>query len=301
MTVCYPLIRGRAMRVTRLNGCGATVPGSQSVVVSKGFISVGLTANTEEGEDIQVTNANGDLCIYDIPAPRFTGYEVEINLCGVDPSLINLLTGQTLVDDPTSAGGDSPSRIGFRINSGINLDSSGFALELWTGIAGSACEDGEQSYGYLLIPFIKGGVLGDFTVENGAVNFVVQGAISKDGSAWGVGPFDVVTDDNGDPSPLVTAIDPKDHLHVQTTTIAPPTDQCGGQPLGSEATGATEVEGGEATLTPANSYAPYDLADAATGFTASPNTAWDTGSYVLTESGQHIYWNGTAWAAGDAP
>lgn len=406
---CFSLIRGRAMRVTRLNGCGAVVPGSQSQVVTKGFISVGLTSNTEEGEAISITNANGDVCISDTPAPKFTGYGVEINLCGVDPSLIGILTGQPLVQDPDTGTGSPAEYLGFRVNSGVSLDDSGFGLELWSGVPAAACGvGGTQQYGYFLLPYLKGGVIGDFTVENGAINFTITGAQTKDGAGWGVGPYDVVnavgtnevqtatitgtptggnfkltfegdetanilfsataatvatalqaldsigpdgvavtggpgpgtpyvitfvgplagqnvslitatntftggtTPDiavvettpgaTGGPSPLVTAIDSKDHLHLQLTTIAPPTDVCGAQAVGSEATGATEVSGAAATLTPDNSYAPWDLADANSGtFTADPATAWDTGSYVLTESGAKIYWNSTTWVAGVAP
>lgn len=407
---CFSLIRGRAMRVTRLNGCGAVVPGSQSQVVTKGFISVGLTSNTEEGEAISITNANGDVCISDTPAPKFTGYGVEINLCGVDPSLIGILTGQPLVQDPDTGSGSPAEYLGFRVNSGVSLDDSGFGLELWSGVPAAACGvDGGQQYGYFLLPYLKGGVIGDFTVENGAINFTITGAQTKDGAGWGVGPYDVVnavgtnevqtvtitgtptggsftlsydgaesgaiaynatasavatalaavtglsadsvsvtggpgpgtpyvvtfvgplaaqnvstlvgdgaaltggtspdvTVDvttpgaEGGASPLLTAIDSKDHLHLQLTTIAPPTDVCGAQAVGSEATGATEVVGAAATLTPANSYAPWDLADANTGtFTASPGTAWSTGSYVLTESGQKIHWDSSTWVAGVAP
>jgi hypothetical protein len=300
MTKCFPLIRGRTLRATKLDGCGNTVPGSQSQVVTDGYISVALTANTEEGEEIQITNAAGKICISDIPAPTLIGYGIEVTLCGVDPSLINLLTGQAVVynDDTT------PEVVGFRVNSGVDLDQSGFALEVWTGVPSTACEPGEdQSYGYLLIPFVKGGVLGDFTIENGAVNFQITGANSKDGSLWGVGPYDVVLDGTDTPSPLLTAIDTKDHLHLELTQVAPPASVCGAQALGTEATTATEVVGAAATLTPANSYPPYDLADANTAvlLTASPATAWSTGSYVAFEDGSHGYWNGTTWAAGEAP
>jgi hypothetical protein len=284
------------MRVTRLNGCGSPVPGSQSVVVSTGVISVEFTANTEEGEAIQVPNFNGDLCINDTPAPKFTGYGININLCGVDPNLVSLLTGQPLVyNDATT-----PEVTGFKVNSRVDLDASGFALELWTGIAGSACDDGDQTYGYLLFPYIKGGVLGDFTVENGAVNFVISGAQSKDGTAWGVGPYDVLRDNGGDPSPLFEALDSYDHLYLNVTPIAPPTAQCGAQPLGVEATTATA--GIPATLTPANSYPPLNVADAnaADLLTASPTTAWTTGQYVEFEDGSTGHWDGTTWVAGAA-
>lgn len=403
-TKCFPLIRGRMMRVTRLDGCGIPVPGSESVVVTKGMISVALTSNTSEGEPIEVTNANGDICVSDIPPPKFTGFGAEVLMCNVDPRLFSLMTGQPVVLDA------SGQVVGFDVNSDVDLDDSGFAIELWSGIPAEACEPGEgKSYGYFVLPFLKGGVIGDFTVENAAVNLLVTGAQTKDGSSWGVGPYNVVasagTDEvqtvtiTGTPTggtftltfdgeetaaiaynataaavksalealsninegdiasvtggpgpgtpyvvtfggeygdtnldlmeaseaftggtdpaiavtqttagaagaagPLLTPLSSKNHMRLIRTTIAPPVEDCGGGPLGSEAEGATEVEGGEATLTPSGSYAPANLTDANSGdFIANPLTAWDTGSYVTLEDGSTAYWDSAAWVAGVAP
>jgi hypothetical protein len=293
---CFSLIRGRVLRATKVDSCGAPVLGATSKVVSKGFISVQFTANTEEGEAISVTNANGDICVQDTPAPRFVNYALEIAFCGVDPNLINLMTGNPLVYD----GSVTPEAVGFRVNSGLDLDAQGFALELWSSVPAAACVDGQASYGYFLSPFVKGGIIGDFTIENAAVNFTLTGATTRDGSGWGVGPYDVV-DDAGTPSPLLTAIDDKDHLHVQITTIAPPVDECGATEVGVEATGATA--GIPATLTPSNSYPPADFAALlADPLTATPGTAWTTGQYVELGDGSHAHWDGSApWVAGDAP
>lgn len=185
--ICYPVVRGRRLRATRLDGCGNPVLGPDSTVVTAGFISVALTANVEEGEAINVTNANGDVCVLDQPAPKFTDYSVEITFCDVNPTLFNLMSGQPLVTNGLDT-------VGFRMNSEVDAAGSGFALELWTGVPSDACEVGSgQSYGYLLLPFLQGGVLGDFTIENAAINFVLTGARTKKGSGWGVGPYDVVT------------------------------------------------------------------------------------------------------------
>jgi hypothetical protein len=290
---CFSLVRGRAMRVTRLDGCGAVVPGPDSQVTSDGFITVTLTAQIDAGQTISVTNAAGDVCILDEPCPKFTGYDVAVEFCGVDPALFTLMTGQPGVADGT---GDI---VGFKMNSKINACDSGFALEMWSNVPAQVCEAGVgQSYGYLLIPFLKGGVIGDFTVGNDAVNFGLTGAKSKDGNGWGVGPYDVVADQTQLASPLLEALDPNDHLHVQLTTIAPPDAECGGTAVGVAATGATA--GSPATLSPANSWPPTDLVDAATGFTATPATAWTAGQYVTLGDGSLAHWSGTAWAAGAA-
>lgn len=69
--------------------------------------------------------------------------------------------------------------------------------------------------------------------------------------------------------------------------------------LNANATGATA--GSPGTWTPSGSDAPLNLAQAiADAIVASPNTAWTTGQHVITRSGTHIHWSGTAWVAGDA-
>jgi hypothetical protein len=192
---CFSLVRGRAMRVTRLDGCGAVDLGPDSSIVSDGFITVQLSAQTDEGETISVTNAAGKVCILDEPCPVFTGYDVQVEFCGVNPLLLELMTGQVSVLD--SAG----NRVGFRMNTAIDACGSGFALEVWSSVPSAVCDpNAGVSYGYFLVPFIKGGVIGDFTIGNDAVNFTLSGAKSKDGNNWDVGPFDVIKDDTGAPA-----------------------------------------------------------------------------------------------------
>src|SRR3982750_3549565 len=123
----FALVRGRALRVTRLDGCGSVVLGPDSKVSTEGFISVGLTANTEEGETISVTNAAGNVCILDQPAPKFTGYGIAVSFCGVDPDLFSLMTGQPLVFSA-----DGTDVVGFGVDSDVNLDGTGFAMEMWS-------------------------------------------------------------------------------------------------------------------------------------------------------------------------
>jgi hypothetical protein len=299
MTKCYSLLRGRVLRATRLDACGNPVPGSASTVVSEGAVSIALTAVTREGTTIELENANGKLMVQDIPAPQITGFTAVATFLQVDPNLYNLLAGLPLVYDDAA----TPEAIGFDVNSDIDLSGSGVALELWTNLPSAACAPGQsQQYGYMLLPFMQGGILGDWTWENGGINFQVTNMATKDGSQWGVGPYNVLLDNGGSPSPLLTPVSDKNHLRVFPTSLEPPEPGCGGVPLGTEATGATEVEGGAATLTPPNSYPPANLADAQSGdFVADPLTAWETGSYVVLEDGSHAYWDSDSWEPGEAP
>jgi hypothetical protein len=288
----FSLIRGRVMRVTKLDACGAKVLGPDSVVVTDGFISIQMSAQTSQGNTIQVTNANGKDCVLETPAPEFNGYQITAAFCGVEPQLFAMMTGQRVV---YAADGTTP--IGFAESSDVDLDGFGFAIEVWSTIPQGACEGGTQQYGYFLLPFVKGGVFTDSTIQNDAVDFGIQNALTKDGQGWGVGPYDVVLDETSAPGPLNTALGTNDHRLVIKTEVAPPTAADGASALGVPATGATA--GIPATLTPANSYAPADLAGAST-LTASPNTAWTTGQYVLLRDGSKAHWNGTAWVAGPA-
>lgn len=289
---CYALVRGRAMRVTRLDGCGAVILGPDSTAVSEGFITVALTANTDEGTAISVANAAGKICILDEPCPQFTGYTAEIAFCGVDPDLYRLMTNQPIVLDAAGVG------VGFKMNSGVDACDAGFALELWSNVPAAVCEPGAGTqYGYMLVPFLRGGIIGDFTVGNDAVNFTLSGAASKDGTMWGVGPYDVMFDENAVEGPLLEALDTKDHLFVSLTSVPPPDPGCGAQELGVPATGATA--GTPGSLTPTNSYPPEDFAGA-DDLTASPTTAWTTGQYIRLGDGTLAHWTGTAWATGVA-
>lgn len=299
----FPLVRGRKMRVTAVDGCCAPAFGPDGQVVTEGFVSVALTANITTPDAITVTNANGKTCVNDQGCPEFNGYSAEITFCDVNPCLFAMVTGQPVVLD---ANGEVS---GFRMNSGISSCDQGFALEVWMGVPGVACAGESGAFGYLLIPCLQGGVVGDFTIENAAVTFTVTGAVTKGGNSWGAGPYNVVEDADGDPSTLPSPIDPDDHLYVTFTTIAPPddTDGCVAlEPPAPPATGATA--GAPGAWTPAGNFPPASFADLAAGVpnpvVASPTSRWTTGQYVQTRTNGvsgRAWWNGTAWQQGEAP
>lgn len=218
-------------------------------------------------------------------------FGLEIIFCDVDPVMYHLLTGQPIVLD--AAG----NPVGGKVNSKVDLNDTGFALELWTRVSGLACAPGvAQVGGYMLWPFVKGGILGDLTIENGAINFTITGATTRDGVNWGVGPYDVTLDEDGQEVPLLEPADANDHYIFFPTYVAPPAIVEGGQALGVEATGATA--GTPATLTPANSYAPATLAAlVADPLVASPTTAWTGNQRVILGDGSAAKWDGAAWVA----
>jgi hypothetical protein len=192
------------------------------VVVSKRISTVTINEVTDDGTNVRERNFGDELLIVDDAFTQVLGYTADVALAGVDPDLISLFTGQPVV---ANAAGDI---VGFDANTGIDLDGFGFALEVWSRIAGAACDpSGHRKWGYTVFPYLKGGRLGGFSFENGAVQFSISGAQTRDGNGWGVGPFDVDRDVAGDPAPLFTALAANTHFRNILVTLDPPAAGCG--------------------------------------------------------------------------
>ena len=267
-------VRGRTMRVTRADACGRVVYGEFSHVVTGGFVSVAYTANTTESEEISVTNAAGEVCVFEPSKVEVSGYSVELVFCDVDPDVFTMITGQAIYLDAFG------NTVGFTVDTNINLEGQGFGLEVWMGAANvDACAaGGTGKYGYLLLPYLKGGILGDFTVENGSINFTITGASTRDGNAWGKGPHLVQLTNLSVPGPLVTALTPTQHLLLIQTEVAPPTAAVGARPVMDPAAAAITA----VTFTKAGLVATFTF----TGGTAVP---------VYIDFGDGTWdWNSTA-------
>jgi hypothetical protein len=226
------LVRGRRYRVTRLDACGNPVYGENGQVVTKGVISAAFTANTSETDEIRVVNSNGDTCVLEDSVTSLEGYTGEIQFCNMDPDIFEIMTGMPVEYDYAGVA------VGIRVDLGVDMDSFSFGLEIWLGLSSDdACgEIGEVEYGYVLLPYMKGGRLSDFTVENGAINFTVADAKSKRGGGWGVGPYCVIpTLPEGEtdpvPGPLTTALTSTQVMLLRRTNVAPPAAADGGRPL----------------------------------------------------------------------
>lgn len=219
-------LRGKRMRATLLNGAAIPLVGDSSVVTTKGFITLSMTSNTEEGEAINVVNAGGESCVTEAAVPTWNGVTVEAEFCDVDFALFEILTGQEVVLDEDGAA------IGITESTDIDMTDVKFALEVWLGASSNkAPSAGSQGlYGYVLLPYLSGGVIGDVTVENGAINFTISGMATRNGAAWGQGPYNVQLV-GGVPARLSTPIKVNDHRRIMQVEVAPPEVYSGATPL----------------------------------------------------------------------
>lgn len=285
-------IKGRVMRLTRLDECGAPDTTAEcGVIVTDGFITVTISNEVEAGEEYTQKNAWGDFCIAEKDGDRVKWANVTISMCEVDPEVLDLVGGA----NPVVNGDDT---IGATF--GTETNPNAFAIEVWTKKAGAdACSGGSTEWGYFIVPFVRNGILdGDLTIENAPMTLGLKGEGVGASADWGVGP-------HGDnPMRNATGFPEGDLYGMVVTDVAPPPVTNGCQQIGYlDATGATA--GIPGTWTPAGRVGAFNAADAeAKNITASPSTAWTTGQYVqgtLSGDDGKMYWDGDEWLAGDAP
>lgn len=226
-TKAFTPLLGKRIRVVELDSCG-NVPASgapNSMAVSSGFMTVSLSAEVEDGAEIITKRADGAICVNEMTNPSFKRFTMEIEFCGVDPGLASLLTNAEPYLDYND------DEIGIVASEG-EIDKR-FAFELWTGLSGEACEEGvEEASGYLLLPFVNAGVIGDIEVTGeDAVTFSMTGAFTRGGNGWAEGPFNVVQGAGGSASALPTPLDPLDHFLFIRTGLTPPPAADGTQPF----------------------------------------------------------------------
>lgn len=229
------VVRGKRVRITKVDRCGMPLAGPKNVLVTKGFVTVSFTQVMKDATDLDQENADGEICVTDRTAPQIKWGQVEINLCEVDTELLGMMTGLPQVLDH-----DNDS-VGFRITRDVQTDQ-GFAFELWSGTAGDDCDEPESDdildadepileYGYWLAPAVVEATIGDIEVGASVSTFTVTGRAVA-GPRWGKGPHNVVAiDSENTPGRLLAPMRKDQYVHVQRTSIAPPAISDGAVPL----------------------------------------------------------------------
>jgi len=202
-------IKGKVVRLTRLDSCGNVVVGSCTTLVSECFVSVTLSPEIEAGEDYLQKSAWGDLCINDRNMDQIRWYNVTIEFAEINPDALDIIANTT----PIVSSGDT---IGTWIGTGTNDEA--FALEVWTKRTGVDCTTGaSQEWGYFVLPYVRNGrVEGDVTIENGVLTMSVMGMAFGAPANWGLGPYDA--------DPIPVAMPAGELLGIAVTTTQPPTD-----------------------------------------------------------------------------
>ena len=305
-------VRGVALRVTRLNSDGAPAVGTScDVYLSGGFINFTFTPEYSEGDEVEIKNAAGEVCVFYKMPDSLKDVTVGLELCDPDPVLTQLLVGGEVLTSTASGGACTPPgavpgdtiAVGYAAEKqGVEANPFGVALEVWA----TAVVNGKSAIGcpywHYLIPYAKLRLDGDRVVENGNLATAFTGT-GGGNSAFTTGP-DMMLDDV-DPVPPKGAFDwnfpqytDRPFLYARDDLAPVGLNGCFGN-VGVPLTGI--IEGAPATFTPPGGNRPPDLATLV-DLGAMGNTApWDEGSYVVLGDGTEAYWDGTTWKNGRAP
>ena len=94
-THSYTPVLGKRIRVTPLDTCGKFDKAQHKPVATSGFVSVKLAAEVEDGTEITVRKADGSLCVNEKQSNTFKYLTVELEFCGVNPSVLDIVTNAT--------------------------------------------------------------------------------------------------------------------------------------------------------------------------------------------------------------
>lgn len=181
-TTCFAIVRGSTIRVTELDRRGA-VPSPVRFAVSKSVARVAINEVTDTGGIEIIKNEDRQRRLRFTKPTRTIRQLVDVEFLRVDPGVLSLVSGVPLV---RNASGDI---VGF--DSTSQLPAVPFALEVWSKLSGSQCDDGRRNWGYTVFPHLRGGYLTGFTFANGLVSFTLTKAQTRRQGLWGYGPFDL--------------------------------------------------------------------------------------------------------------
>lgn len=255
----FPLVKGTRLRATKINSCGLPIAGAANRIVTSGFVTVTLSAEMRDADDLEQTNAEGRVCVQDRTPPQRKWYNASVELCNVNTGLISLFNGWEQVLDWNN------KAVGFRDQMDVEADY-GVAIEVWTG--GKADDEcaipttdeilasptSGKKYGYLLFGG-KEWVIGDDITIGAQVSTLTLSGITIAMPQWGKGPYNVQESDaDGTPGRLLNALNNKQHFEMFRTAVAPPAETAGSEPaalaVSSIFTGTKYYFGGPASAPP---------------------------------------------------
>lgn len=205
---CPGQIQACAMRVARLDTNGVPSPGADNLVVTDSLVTMEFTPVYAEGDEFEVKNACGDVCLTFKDDDRFKRVDISsLDICELDPELFELLGGGDVLTDGEAVGYASPE---------VDGVSNAVSLELWA----KRIVDGEQEdlfpYEWWVFPRVRLRWTAR-TFNNGPMSHPFQGRGTENPN-WADGPandWPVASD--------------RVFQHIPTTSI--PTTSCGYQEL----------------------------------------------------------------------
>ncbi len=222
---CAAPIKGRVIRIVKLDSCGNPVTGTGSgmQVVHAAFTQVAQDPQYEDGVEFFERTASGALCVNQKDDPILKRINLTIDFCS-----INVTASAFMMSAAELTTGAPTTGYGWALSEGAS--SNRYSLEVWQEVAGSgACSSsGLQQYIYNAWPNVGASKVNNYNIalerstleimsETRAVSAGTSGWLAKNGSAaWLPGGITLAG---------------TEHWLWNITTTAPPTAAC--NPLAS--------------------------------------------------------------------
>lgn len=304
-------VRGVALRVTRLGADGAPVVGTEcDVYLTGGFINFSFTPEYSEGDEVEVKNAAGEVCVYYKLPDTLKNVGLGVELCDPDPILTQMLVGGEVLEAafnselaPVGTESGEVVAVGYAAEFiGVEAAPYGVALEIWAQAVVGGKAANTAPYWHYVFPYAKFRLDGDRVVENGALATVFAGT-GGGNAAFGRGPNMDLADVS--PAPAGGAFDwgwpsytERPYLYSRAMTGPIGLRGCFAN-LGIPVTGITA--GAPGTYAPLDATRPANLG-ALTDLGPLGNvTAWAAGQFVVLADASEAYWDGNSWEYGRTP
>jgi hypothetical protein len=301
-------VRGVALRVTRLGADGAPIAGGLcDSYITGGFINFSFTPAYSEGDEVEVKNASGEVCVYYKVNNTLRNVTTKLEICDPDPVLTELLVGGDVltvaygnpIAPPATTVGQTAG-VGYAAEGiGVQATPYGVAIEIWAQaiVGGKAANN--APYWHYVFPYQQFSLDGDRVVENGALATVFAGT-GGGNLAFGSGPN--LNTSGVTPTPSATAWDwlfPSyaDRPYMYSRSLDAPVGLRGcfvndGIPVTSITAGIPAV------YAPTNATKPQNIAALTLLGSLGNVAAWTTGQYVLLGDNSEAYWDGNSWESG---
>lgn len=112
-----------ALRVARLAADGTTPAGASNMYVTDKLAELGITPQYEEGDEITAKGGCGQILVAFKDMDRLKRLELSLTLESVDPELIELATGATLITTAGQSMGFSLPAVGAAAITGVSLEA----------------------------------------------------------------------------------------------------------------------------------------------------------------------------------
>lgn len=125
MSNAYQSVDVCALRATRLDAAGVPEPGAHNVIVTDAITQVAYTTEIEQGTRTTQRNGCGGVCFTRETPDKVLGSNLTIDLCTLDPELVELIGAGDLLSD-------SGETVGWAIKGPDAMVGDGASVETWS-------------------------------------------------------------------------------------------------------------------------------------------------------------------------